>query len=65
MKVKSERENTFNPVTITITIESKEELELLRSLMRHNMTVPEMVTSGYDNRKKLGDMMGSIIFSLP
>lgn len=61
MKVKSERNPSFTPCTLSITIETKEEYDALKELFWHNLSVPDIVFPlSLKKNKLLSDLMNSI-----
>lgn len=52
----------FQPVTLQITIESQEELALLKELFKKNVTIPHYLF-GNSGALRLSEMMGDIYTS--
>ena len=62
MQVKIKQEpKVFEPVTIEITFESKEELTLMNEMLSYDISVPELVfEQDEDLQQKLTELMGKI-----
>ncbi len=61
-------ESTFKPFTISFTIESKEECELLYTLFGYNVSIPKMIREeeklSPQNEMKLQEFMTEIVTHL-
>jgi len=51
----------WRPVSVTVTLETKEEYKLLWGMLAYNVSVPEVVESS--NESKLSDMMSELQMS--
>ena len=49
----------FKPISVTITIETEEELEALQTMSRFNVSIPELV-SNREHQHIIHDFLGMI-----
>lgn len=54
----------FRPVTLTVTFQTAEELELFQNMIKHDVTVPDALHPAGPKHKKLSDIMAVINESL-
>lgn len=50
---------SFQPISITITIETEEELRALQLMVRHNVSIPNLMNTR-DEEKIIHDFLGMI-----
>jgi hypothetical protein len=50
---------SFQPISVTFTIETQEELEALQTMSRLNVSIPELV-SDYEQQEIIHDFLGMI-----
>jgi len=62
MKVEKKVEDSFKPVTITLTFETEDEFEVFQYLVFKDVSVPNRLFGDHDINKGnvLSDMMGEI-----
>jgi hypothetical protein len=52
--------NTFNPVVVTITLESLEELSTFIEIVGSNKTIAKALYNSWDRSTQIADMLGAI-----
>jgi hypothetical protein len=57
-KVPTETPFTFQPITIQFTIETEEELNVLKIMYRFNVYIPEFVSDDKDKQQIIHDFLG-------
>jgi hypothetical protein len=50
---------TFQPISVTFTIETKEELIAIQTMSRFNVSIPELL-SDYEQQEIIHDFLGMI-----
>lgn len=50
----------FKPISVTITIETEEEKEMLLKLTRYNISIPELLYTDRDNRKMVEQFLDEL-----